>query len=29
MLAFVARVDRLLDGSYILNRSLGAARIEA
>jgi len=26
---FLARVDRLLDGSYILNRPLGAARVDA
>jgi len=29
MLTFMARVDRLLDGSYHLTRPLGAARIEA
>jgi len=26
---FLARVDRQLDGSYILNRPLGAARVDA
>jgi len=26
---FLARVDRLLDGSYILNRPLQAARVDA
>jgi len=26
---FMARVDRQLDGSYILNRPLGAARVDA
>jgi len=29
VLEFVARVDKLLDGSYILNRPLKAQRIEA
>ena len=29
MLTFVARVDRLLDGSYTINRPLEAERIEA
>jgi len=29
VLAFVARVDKLLDGSYILNRPLGVQRVAA
>jgi len=28
VVTFMARVDRQLDGSYILNRPLGAARVE-
>jgi len=29
VVTFLARVDRQLDGSYILNRPLGAERVDA